>query len=114
MISHELEALLNDFAKLPTHEDRPLTFMEIAGYPHYEHVCSNILAYFLDPEQQHGLGTLVLDALMDVGESGPSNEGMRSNLSVEREVYTDAGNRIDIFIESDTHASSSRTRYTRV
>jgi hypothetical protein len=104
MISHDLEALLNGFAKLPAHEDRPLTFMEIAGYPHYENVCSNILAYFLDPEQKHGLCTLILDALMGVGESGPSNESMGSNLSVEREVYTDAGNRIDIFIESDTHA----------
>jgi hypothetical protein len=104
MISYDLEALLNDFAKLPTHENRPLTFMEIAGYPHYENVCSNILAYFLDPEQQHGLGTLVLDALMDVGEGNSSNESMSSNLSVEREVYTDAGNRIDILIESDTHA----------
>ena len=104
MISHDLEALLNEFAKLPTYEDRPLTFMEIAGYPHYENVCSNILAYFLDPEQQHGLGTLVLDALVNVRESDPSNESVGSNLSVEREVYTDSGNRIDIFIESDTHA----------
>ena len=50
MISHDLEALLNEFARLPPHEDRPLTFMEIAGYPHYENVCSNTLAYFLDPE----------------------------------------------------------------
>jgi len=104
MISHDLEALLNEFARLPTHEDRPLTFMEIAGYPHYENVCSNTLAYFLDPEQQHGLGTLVLDALMDVGESDPSNESLGGNLLVQREVYTDAGNRIDILIESDTHA----------
>ena len=104
MMSHDLETLLNEFARLPTHEDRPLTFMEIAGYPHYENVCSNILEFFLDSQKQHGLGTLVLDALLDVGDIAPSNEGMGGNLSVEREVYTDAGNRIDVLIESDTHA----------
>ena len=76
----------------------------MAKVEHYENVCSNTLAYFLDPQQQHGLGTLVLDALMEVGESDTSNESLGGNLLVQREVYTDAGNRIDILIESDTHA----------
>jgi hypothetical protein len=35
MISQDLEAVLKVFTKLPTYEERPLTFMEIAGYPHY-------------------------------------------------------------------------------
>ena len=63
MISDDLEALLNIFAKLPTHEDRPLTFMEIAGYPHYENACSNILEFFFDSEKQHGVDTLFLDLI---------------------------------------------------
>jgi hypothetical protein len=104
MFSHDLETLINYFAKLAAHEDRPLTFMEIAGYPHNENACSNILEFFFDSKKQHGLGTLFLDALMDVGEADPTNESMGSNLSVEREVYTDNGNKIDIVIQSDTHA----------
>ncbi len=78
--------------------------MEIAGYPHYENVCSNILAFFLDPEEPHGLGTLVLDALVCTGSIADAGGGIGGNVSVEREVSTDAGNRLDILIESDTHA----------
>jgi hypothetical protein len=78
--------------------------MEIAGYPHYENVCSNILAFFMDPEESHGLKTLVLDALASAGNIAAANEGVGGNVSVKREVGTDAGNRIDILITSDTHA----------
>jgi hypothetical protein len=78
--------------------------MEIAGYPHYENVCSNILAFYLDPEEVHGLGTLVLDALARVGSIAAADEGVGGNVSVEREVITDNGNRIDILIETDAHA----------
>jgi hypothetical protein len=96
--------LLDGFSKLPARVERPPTFMEIAGYPHYENVCSNILAFFLDPEEPHGLETLVLDAFAYVGGIAAAGEGMGGNVSVEREVITDTGNRIDILIESDTHA----------
>lgn len=96
--------LLDDFKKLPGRVVRPRTFMEIAGYPHYESVCSNILAFFMDPEQSHGLGTLLLDALAGAGKIGATSEGLGGNVSVEREVSTDAGNRIDLLITSDDHA----------
>ena len=96
--------LLDDFRALPGRVERPRTFMEIAGYPHYENVCSNILKFFMDPEESHGLGTLVLDALTSTTEIDVAEGSMSSNVSVDREVSTDAGNRIDILITSDTHA----------
>lgn len=77
--------------------------MEIAGYPHYENVCSNILAFFMDPEEPHGLGTLVLDALMSVGRSAEADGAIGGNIAVEREVSTDRG-RIDLLVTSDDHA----------
>ncbi len=78
--------------------------MEIGGYPHYENVCSNFLAFFFDPEGSHGLGSLFLDALLDsVGIAG-EEEGLGGNVSVEREVSTAKGNRIDLLIKSDSHA----------
>jgi PD-(D/E)XK nuclease superfamily len=103
-MSHALTTLLDDFVKLPARIERPSTFMEIAGYPHYENVYSNILAFYLDPEEAHGLGTLVLDALARVGSIAAADEGVGGNVSVEREVITDNGNRIDILIETDAHA----------
>lgn len=98
---HAAEKLLDDFRALPGSVERPRTFMEIAGYPHYENVCSNILAFFMDPEEAHGLKTLVLDALAIAGNIAAAGEGVGGNVSVEREVITNDGNRIDILIESD-------------
>jgi len=102
---YEAEKLLDDFRKLPGRVERPRTFMEIAGYPHYENVCSNILAFFMDPKESHGLGTLVLDALASASGIATADEGVGGNVSVEREVRTAAGNRIDILITSDNHAT---------
>lgn len=98
------EELLDEFRQLPGGVERPRTFMEIAGYPHYENACSNILAFFMDPEGPHGLGTLVLDALLSVEDSVEVGRVIGGNVSIEREVATGVGNRIDILITSDDHA----------
>lgn len=96
--------LLDKFRKLPDRIERPQTFMEIAGYPHYENVCSNFLAFFFDPEGPHGLGSLFFAALLySVSIAGRERDFGR-NVSVEREVGTAVGNRIDILIKSDSHA----------
>jgi hypothetical protein len=71
-----MSALLDEFSKLPDRVKRRPTLMEIAGYPHYENVCSNILAFYLDPEEPHGLGTLVLDALTRVRNIATADESM--------------------------------------
>ena len=95
---------MDKFGRLSSRVERPQTFMEIAGYPHYENVCSNFLRFFFDPEGPHSLGSLFLDALLDsVGNAG-GEEGLGGNVSVEREVGTAAGNRIDILIQSDSYA----------
>ena len=97
-------SLLDEFKKLPGRVARPQTFMEIGGYPHYENVCSNFLAFFFDPESPHGLGSLFLDALVgSVGITG-GERGLGGNVSVQREATTEAGNRIDLLITSDSHA----------
>jgi hypothetical protein len=114
-MSHTMRTLLDDFSELPAHVEPPPTFMEIAGYPHYENVCSYFLADFLDQAKPHALGTLVLDALTSVGSITTTHEGVGGNVSVERQVHTDAGNRIDILLESDTHAILiEKTKFLRV
>lgn len=88
--------LLADFNRLGEGSQTEPTFLEISGYPHYENVCSNILAFFLDPGKEHGLKDLALAALLEC-----SRETIRiSNVSVEREVYTGNG-RIDLVITAD-------------
>lgn len=95
---------MDEFEKVQSRVERPQTFMEIAGYPHYEDVCSNFLAFFFDPAGAHGLGSLFLGALLDsVGIAG-EEDGLGGNVSVEREVITAKGNRIDLLIKSDSHA----------
>lgn len=95
--------LLDEFGKVSGRVARPRTFMEIAGYPHYENVCSNILAFFMDPEEPHGLGSLVIDALISFGHDVEVEKTVGGSVSVEREVTTSKG-RIDILVTSDNHA----------
>lgn len=98
MSPDQLHQLLDAFKGLSSPIQDP-TFMEIAGYPHYENVCSNILAFYLQPDAAHGLSDLCLKALLSLASV---NETL-SNVTVEREVTTHAGNRIDLLIQSDTH-----------
>ena len=95
---------LDEFQRLPARTERLPTLMEVAGCAHKENVCSNILAFFFDPEGPHGLGTLFLDAIMRIDGTQNQEGTIGSNVSVEREVTTAAGNRIDILIQSDSHA----------
>ena len=95
--------LLDEFGKLPKRPERQPTFLEIAGCAHRENACSDILAFFMDPANPHGLGTLFLDALARTG--GIQNqETTASNISVNREGATNARKRIDLLIQSDSHA----------
>ncbi|MDT8392013.1 MAG: hypothetical protein RRC34_16045 [Lentisphaeria bacterium] len=43
----------------------PPTLMDIAGFPHWENVYSNILAFFLDGSREHGFGNLMVRAMLE-------------------------------------------------
>jgi hypothetical protein len=101
---HAAASLLDEFRKLPSRIERLQTFMEIGGYPHYENVCSNFLAFFFDPEGPHGLGSLFLDALLGSVSIADEKKNSGGSVSIDREITTEAGNRIDILVKSDSHA----------
>ena len=103
MVATRFNNLLNEFLRLPPRPDRQPTFLEIAGCEHKENACSNVLAFFFAPKKRHGLETLFLDALARIGKI-PNQEEVGSNVSVFREATTKAGKRIDLLIESDSHA----------
>lgn len=96
--SSRLEKLLEDFGRIRGPSSSPATFLETAGYPHFENVASNILEFFLDPTEEHGLSTLFLDALL-----APLALERLSFQGVTREAGTENGKRIDLVIDCESH-----------
>ena len=99
----DLERAIEECAELRPREAAGRTFLEISGYAHYENVWSNVLAFFLDPEETHGFGTLFLSALLDPSDAEEVELSCAEVESVEREVPTDGGNRIDIIVSCRKH-----------
>jgi len=98
----DFEKLLASFDLLPKGEKKPFTtLLEIAKFPHSELACSNILAFFLDPNEEHKLGTIVLNSLLEAA-AFPERISAPSPHSVEiiREERTDTNKSIDLVIIS--------------
>jgi len=105
--------LLLEFQALPR-SVRERTFMEVSRYPHYENVCSNILAFYFDPAEEHGLGDLFLTAFFEmVGKREELELGSKGHeerfdvplipqhVRITREHQADQQMRIDLLIDSD-------------
>ena len=97
----EYERLLEEFNQLPEYyQDR--TFMDIAGYPHYENVCSNILSFYFDPSAEHGMKDLLIQSFLDCAEfDKESLHEEYTTAKIDREVATKNNKRLDILIELD-------------
>lgn len=68
----------------------------IAGFPRRETVSSNVLAYFFDPAENHGLKDMMLKALLRTIHKEDMDV---SDVSVSTEVSTGKNNRIDILLD---------------
>lgn len=87
--------LLSEYESLPK-ETQSKSIFDVAGYPHYENVASNILAFFFDPNNEHGLGQLFLVSLLE-------SEVIHRDVRVSREEFTINGGRMDLLIETDSY-----------
>jgi hypothetical protein len=96
MNKNEYLELLSEFESLPFQSE---TIFDIAGFPHYENVCSNILKFYLNPNNEHGLGDLFLSSLMCFVPEA-EYESKPEFIKIDREVATIKGGRIDIVIET--------------
>lgn len=95
-----LDSLLLEFEAIrPIAEPPPPTYLEITGKAHKEDVISNVLAFFFDPDQPHGLGSLFYSTFMQcMGNTDDvSDERIEA---VSREVTTAKGLRIDLVVET--------------
>jgi len=91
----------------PVDAPEPRTLMDIAGFPNWENVYSNILAFFLYARGVHGFGTLFIHAILGAYHyrcpkewegDAPNPEDVEITNRVEREASTGKG-RIDILVE---------------
>lgn len=97
------EKLLSEAQKYQQPQ-RERTFFDTAIRKHYENPTTELLSYFLNPENDHGLGSVFFDGLTDaVNALNPSAEADEYGAvrNVFTEVQTTSGNRIDLLVESD-------------
>jgi len=72
--------------------------MEIAGFPHYENVCSNILKfYFSSDTNLHNLDDLLLRSLLQAVDKNTEPFTHLDNVKIKREFVTNKG-RVDLVI----------------
>lgn len=96
----ELQKLLDDFNALKIKDRNGLTFLEIARFPNIENVWSNMLAFYINPNNEHNLFDLILKSLFETANIKASIINFK-NIRVRTEYVTDLGNRIDIVIFAD-------------
>ncbi|RXG13252.1 PD-(D/E)XK nuclease family protein [Leeuwenhoekiella aestuarii] len=100
----ELEPILRK--PIPEIPPRKITFLDIAGFPHYENVISNIYAHYLANDDNHSLGDLFLTAFLNLIKKKRPDVFKTDwvQWSVEREFFVD-GNRIDILLTETSEKS---------
>lgn len=94
-----LSEILARFRRITFHENRSPTFMEITSYPHLENVASNVLDFYFNPNAEHGLGMLLVEALLSLTAT-PIVISNPQTVSISREVSTSSGKRIDLLIDA--------------
>ena len=99
-----LQGFIEDYEIRPLPSDEPPTLMEIAGFPHWENVYSNILKFLIDTNEVHGFGSLFLRSILAAygancpNDVSPSVRSIERTDRVDREVTTKNRKRIDILI----------------
>lgn len=81
-------------APVPIGTPRQRTFFDISGNSHSEKVFTHWYCYFLQKEEDHGLGSLFIDTLKTLAEFNQSID----DFEVEREIITEKGNKIDLVV----------------
>lgn len=93
----EKKEIANEFPELPKRER---SMIEISGCRNDENVNSDYLAFFLREDEEHGLGRLFFDSLLELEVLDLNINDFQGKFEVNREVPTNKGNRIDIVIKS--------------
>lgn len=91
---------------LPDLPERPRkNLYDILGVQYKETINSRVLAYFLDPNEDHGFGSLFFDSLLEVVSDHHKNNEELKNYSGEFKVFTE---------EATIYAKQSDQRQKRI
>lgn len=93
----EYKKLLDEFSKIYKEKSNKQTIFEISGFPHWENVSSNVLAFFFNPTKEHKLDDLLIKSLFQSIDA-KITLGNLKNTKVFREYSTIKGGRLDILI----------------
>ena len=94
---NEYKDLLENFSKIYKEKSNKQTIFEISGFPHWENVSSNVLAFFFNPTKEHKLDDLLIKSLCQSIDAKITLGNLR-NTKVFREYSTKRGGRLDILI----------------
>lgn len=99
----EFDKLIREFEALPKTISE-ITFMNICKYPgsRFEEICSRILAFYLQPSNEHGLKDLVLSSLLEIITEN-KYKLHSEQFSVSTEVYIEE-KYLDILVKGDSFA----------
>jgi len=91
---------------IPIIKKNPKTFLSIAKQPHYENVLSNILAFYFNVNEEHGLKDLFIDTFQKLITKKLTSKiiNLNRNFNVETEYHTDDDGRIDILLTNNEQA----------
>ncbi len=97
---NDVKKLVDNLKKLDLQDEKnnKQNFFDICGFPHYENVVSNVIAYFLNNSTFRDLFLNAILECLGIKE----NEQIVSE--VEREVETGDSKRIDLLIETQNYA----------
>jgi hypothetical protein len=95
------EHLLELFRQLPEVKTPSKTFLGVSRFPHSELACSNILAFFLDPKEEHGFDVLVLKSLLTTVRPDLTTLRLQS-VTIKREDRTDSNKSMDLVVLGDS------------
>lgn len=94
----DYQALLQQYQSQEASWYQPPTLLEVTGFHRRELLCSRLVAFYLNPQNDHGLGDLLLRALFAVlGEPLPKLPG---KISVDCEVHAEDAGRLDILVDT--------------
>ncbi|WP_312080546.1 PD-(D/E)XK nuclease family protein [Acinetobacter schindleri] len=99
------EALLESAKKFKK-QPREKTLFDTAIRNHYENPTTELLEFFLNPQESHELGDIFWKGFSDVAQA-EIEKGSEVSIGqierLERECVTHSGNRIDLMLETDSH-----------
>ncbi|HRK83923.1 MAG TPA: PD-(D/E)XK nuclease family protein [Saprospiraceae bacterium] len=85
---NDLDWLPDVVAQLPEAQKVRKNYFEIAGFPRWELVSSNMLAFYFDTEEEHGFKDLFLQSLFDAIEAKLASNKGKADKSFQRELYS--------------------------